>query len=293
MEQLAIACPNLQRLNLQDCYFCLDSLQGLQAIASHCHNLQGLNLIGILCVSKVEDQTRLWEILSNMKLTHLGVKCCVLTSKAANKEKLIYLYQKCWTIRGIQCEHCEDHSPTNKDMLSYFPSLNYCYLDLHPVSDQSSPTVLQDVISNCTELKVFYCNCLQLSLNLAHNNRNLQQLHIDSRCTDVPDHFMTSVSAHGGLIHVVMDVRRLTFEGIISLVRNSLKLITLDLCVEAKHLDVENFNASLKQMFWNRKLFTTGHYRMTDIDEFTDKVVLSKQGVDLLPLWKKPGNSYI
>ena len=98
LEQLAIACPNLQRLNLQDCYFCFDSLQGLQAIASHCHNLQGLNLLGILCVSKVEDQTRLWEILSNMKLTHLEVEYCVLRSKAANKEKLICLHQKCWTI---------------------------------------------------------------------------------------------------------------------------------------------------------------------------------------------------
>ncbi|XP_065893308.1 uncharacterized protein [Dysidea avara] len=54
LEQLAIACPNLQRLNLQDCHLCLKSLQGLQAIASHCHSLQGLNLLGI-CVLVVED----------------------------------------------------------------------------------------------------------------------------------------------------------------------------------------------------------------------------------------------
>ena len=117
LEQLAIACPNLQRLNLQDCYCCLESLQGLQAIASHCHNLQGLNLLGILCVSKVEDQTRLWEILSNMKLTHLGVKCCVLRSQAANKEKLICLYQKCWTIRGLQCSYCHPHPSEDEDSL--------------------------------------------------------------------------------------------------------------------------------------------------------------------------------
>ncbi|XP_065908136.1 uncharacterized protein [Dysidea avara] len=94
LEQLAIACPNLQRLDLKICDYCLESLQGLQAIASHCYNLQGLNLLGI-CVSKVEDQTRLWEILSNMKLTHLGVEYCILRLEVTNKEKLIYLYQKC------------------------------------------------------------------------------------------------------------------------------------------------------------------------------------------------------
>ena len=52
LEQLAIACPNLQRLNLKRCALSLKTLQGLQAIASHCHNLQGLNLLDI-CVSQV------------------------------------------------------------------------------------------------------------------------------------------------------------------------------------------------------------------------------------------------
>ena len=65
LEQLAIACPNLQRFNLQKCFCCLISLQGLQAIASHCHNLQGLNLLGIH-VSLVEDY--------NIK-THDSVSC--------------------------------------------------------------------------------------------------------------------------------------------------------------------------------------------------------------------------
>ena len=44
LEQLAIACPNLQRLNLNNSSFFLESLQGLQAIASHCHHLQGLDI---------------------------------------------------------------------------------------------------------------------------------------------------------------------------------------------------------------------------------------------------------
>ncbi|XP_065907093.1 uncharacterized protein [Dysidea avara] len=281
LEQLAIACPNLQRLNLQDCYYCLESLQGLQAIASHCHNLQGLNLLGI-CVSNVENQTRLWEILSNMKLTHLGVKCCVLTSKAANKERLICLYQKCWTIRGIQLHNvcdCENDFTNDDILLTYFPLLNYCY------SGHILPTI---VMNNCTELKVFYCVYFIRSLplpvlTLAHN---LQQLYIDSQNTDLPDHFMTSVSAHGGLVHVVMSVKSLTFEGITSLVRNSPKLITLYLRAYNVNGNVENFNASLKKMFYSRKLFSTGHYMLNNYEHVVH-AVLRGQGSDLLPLWDK------
>ena len=58
LEQLAIVCPNLQRLNLQHSFHCLNSLKGLQAIASHCHSLQGLNSLGIH-VSNVKDHNSL------------------------------------------------------------------------------------------------------------------------------------------------------------------------------------------------------------------------------------------
>ena len=149
LEQLAIACPNLQRINLQNCSYCLKDLQGLQAIASHCHKLQGLNLLG-MCFSLVEDHILLWEIFSNMKLTHLAMEHCVLRSKAANKVKLISLYKQCLTIRGIQCgDCCCGKYFTNKDMmmLSYFPSLNYCYVQYY----DGLSTIVQDVINNCKE----------------------------------------------------------------------------------------------------------------------------------------------
>jgi len=110
LEQLAIACPNLQRLNLNDCEHCLENLQGLQAIASHCHNLQGLNLLGIHA-SEDEDCIPLWEILSDMKLTHLAVQLCMNTRlEVTNKEKIISLFQKCLTITGIQLNVCSNFS---------------------------------------------------------------------------------------------------------------------------------------------------------------------------------------
>jgi len=75
-------------------------------------------------------------------------------------------------------------------------------------------------------------------MNLVH----CKQLYIDESYTIVPDEFMISVSAQGGLVHVVMIVRSSTAEGIISLIRNSPRLITLYFSAETIHcLSVEKF----------------------------------------------------
>ena len=259
LEQAALACPNLQIMNLQNCLQCLKSLQGLQAIASHCQNLQGLNLLSVH-VSLVEDHILFWEILRDMKLTHLAVDFSVLTSKAAKKEKLMWIYQKCWTIRAIQIGYCRRDDITNGYtlMLSYFPLLNYCYVSPH----LAPLTVIhvQDVINNCKELRCasfYYNHCYSLSLSVTHHY-NLQQLYIDSPHTDVPEDFMTSVSAHGGLVHVIMMVRSLTAEGITSLVMNSPKLIKL--CFNLNRsvvFIVMNCNTELRKKFRHRKLIYT------------------------------------
>ena len=178
LEQLGITCLNLQRLNLSDCSRCLQSLRGLQAIACNCHNLQGLNLLGIH-VSEIEDLVLLWEILSAMKLNHLAIRFCLLGSQAINKEKLISLYQKCQTIRGMQCDYCKFSMYENISMLSYFPSLNCCYFK----SSRVISSVVQDVVGNCKELKSAHFNLLKLreslSLTLTHG-QNLQQFCINS-----------------------------------------------------------------------------------------------------------------
>jgi len=70
---------------------------------------------------------------------------------------------------------------------------------------------------------------------------------------------MTSVSAHGGLMHVVMNVESLTAKWITSLVSNSPKLITLYLRARnitlKKAVSVETFNVMLKEMFYQRRLY--------------------------------------
>jgi len=211
---------------------------------------------------------------------------CVLTSKAADKKKLSNIYQRCWTINAIQyndCSHCKNISDEDV-MISCFPSLNYCYSELH-----KKPTcmhIVQDLINNCVKLKYFslLCSRFKLSLNLAHN-QNLQQLYISASHTEVPDEFMTSVSAYGGLVHVAMEIRSLTTEGITSLVKNSPKLITFYLSTATKRRwDVEIFNNTLKKMFCKRKLFTAGHYQLCTNVHFNTG--LWEQGTNVLPLWK-------
>jgi len=283
LEQLAIVFPNLQRLNLQYCSHCLENLKGLQAIAIHCQNLQGLNLLGIH-VSKVQDQILFWEILSDIKLTHLAVEACALKSKVSNQKMLNGLLQKCQTIRGVQCGYCCCEGLTNDDTLtlSYFPSLKYCYAELFC----KLPSIVKDVINNCKELRCVYFYQIYHSLSLGLiRNHNLEQLCIDSEDTDIPDVFLTSISAHGGLVHVVMRVRSLTFDGITSLVRNSPKLITLYLCVSFLDVKEENFNATLKKLFGNRRLFTAGLYNLMDFWRNGSREVLLEQGTDLIPLW--------
>jgi len=246
LEQLAITCPNIQGLNLQNCGDCLESLQGLQAVASQCHNLQGLNLLDIhrthnMLIVKIENHLLLWEILSSIMLIYLALEFCALKSEPANKERLIKLHQKCWTIRGIHCElkfNCGNITDEDITFLSYFPSLNYiCSTD----SPGLLPTIVNNVINNCKEIRCVFFHHVWLSLSLSSTyNHNLQQFYIYSQDTDVPDNFLTSVSAHGRLVHVSMRVRSLSIEGITSLVRNSPKLITLALYFRgAKDIDIE------------------------------------------------------
>ena len=230
LEQLAVTCLNLQRLNLYKSMYCLKSLQGLRAIATFCNNLQGLNLSGIP-VSEVEDQTQLWEILSDMKLTHLAIDFCVLLPSAENKQKLIVLFQKCTQLQALQCDnsHClicdSKFVDISISVLSQFKALMHYIIF---VGFYHSPITLQGVLTTCKELK--YLNYTTDNYNteklssLTHNN--LQQIRLKSISTVIPNSFMSTISSHGGLVHVVLCVRSVTSEGVTVVVSNSPNLLT-------------------------------------------------------------------
>ena len=296
LEQVAIACPNLQRLNLKQNVQCLRNIQGLHAITISCYNLQGLNLLGIP-VTKVENQTQLWEILSDMKLTHLAVELCVLLPSTRNKQSLIGSFQKCSNLQALEskslCSECTLRFVGNvTSVLSYFPSLIHCVLTVH---DHQYTNALQEVLNSCKKLKyLLYTDdhpirLLSLSLNLC-----LQQLFIASCNAEIPNAFLKVVSAHGGLVHVVLNVRSLTSDGIAILINDSPNLVTFHVIVNAAIHDnkgtmiaTEEIETRLKLTFSQRRVFTSGSYRVARAStKLEDHIEIERHcNTNLFSLW--------
>jgi len=125
LEQLAVACPNLQQLNSYDNVNCLKSLQGLRAIAT-CQKLKGLKIFGI-SVKDLENCVQLWEVLLTIEV------CCMLCSERSTQTKeIISLHQKCLQLKALEpyckCTKCDDTKQPL--LLSNFPSLNHCSTDI-------------------------------------------------------------------------------------------------------------------------------------------------------------------
>jgi len=276
LEEVAIACPNLQQLVLARCTSCLKSLHGLRAIAKHCYNLQGLNILSI-AVIHVEDQVELWEILSNLKLTHLVANYCLISPCAAvadrDKEKMICFYQKCSHLVAIEsstsinCKGCRFLVDEDLLVLREFPSLRYLKL--------FNFKSVEGIITDCKEVKCFVIHSTILNIGSVSFsyacNRNLQQLCIVSRNSVVYDDFMSSVSAHGGLVHLFLSVYSVSVVGITALIENSPKLITCYSVLELRHKNTEEtatltneefmeFERTLKQKYRNRKVLNTGGF---------------------------------
>ena len=277
LEQLAIACPNLMWLNLRYNMECLQSLQGLEVIARCCKKLQGLNL-WYVPLRNIQSQVKLWDILSSMKLTQLGVELCTLkplVERDANK--LIRNFQKCSNLQGLEayaaheCMDCGDIDDERPFLLSHFPSLEWCRLS------SIQPQSAQEVITTCQGLKFFRCNCIQyLTLSLAHNS-NLEQLCIGSEDTDLNITFLDTVSAHGELKHVLLSFNSVPSEGITILIENSPKLITCLIFMYTKVYDsqgtkvnLKGFKVTLKEKFPHRKLFTCGSLRLVQGNTILD-----------------------
>ena len=155
LEQIAITCPNVQRLSLRSSKKCLRSLQGLRSVASYCSNLQGLNLIGI---TEVEDRAQFWEVLSGMKLTHLALELCVAEPTTGDEKiKVIELHQKLISLLAIElvsgwyCNICSGLRKKECIVAANFPFIEFCKIsDILPVA-------MQGIINNSEKLK--YLNC--------------------------------------------------------------------------------------------------------------------------------------
>ena len=223
LEQIAIACPNLQWLNLHNCYNSLQSLKGLQSIINMCKNLQGLNIAGILLV-QVESYTLLWQVISSIdKLTHLTLSSYLLmVPDDVCTERMVTIFKNCLNLQALEIVYGRiDGGPL---LLSSSPSLTYCKLSYDDTN------TFQNTMAACKNLKYFcYHNYARVaSLVPPSCACKLQQLCIESKFTDIPDSFiiMDMISSHGGLEHMILSVRSITIRGIHTVINNSPNLMS-------------------------------------------------------------------
>ena len=149
LEQLSIACPNLQRLDLSRNSNCLNNLQGLHSLAENCKSLQALNLIDVHVHDCEYDCVRLWEILCTMHLTQLAIEACTIhicdgrnavTSAAGDcsvqikRQKLNHMFQTYSSLqvlevgtqsRELYFRSCHNPSDQELSLLTDFPSITY------------------------------------------------------------------------------------------------------------------------------------------------------------------------
>ena len=285
LEQLAILCPNLERLNLGKAQNCLQSLQGLHANVDTCQNLQGLNLVGI-SVSSVKSYLLLWELLSSIKkLTYLAIDLCMLIQSSncdsADKEKLIGMLRNCVSLKALEiihntfCEECQNVPSVNDLLFSHFPSLVYVRL-----SQARCTTALKYTITNCHRLKYLYyetnvCSDSEAHVTLPSSSScyYLQQLCIKS-FINLSTPSVHVLSAHGELEQVALYVKLITTSAITTLISNSPNLMLLyivtsePLCDEnGVSLDWEDrnkYNDTVSKTFSYHKLLTTGDFILTE-----------------------------
>ena len=291
LEQIAIACPNLQWINLKGCDNCLRSLKGLQSIVNNCQNLQGLNIADIP-VMDVESYVLLWRLISRMtKLTHLTISLCLLiVPDHVRTERMINFFQRCHNLQALEiqyglCREC-DTRLIDDLLLSHFPSLIYCNLECN------NSHVLHHIMTTCKKLKYLsysnYVDALPFPLSCVCQ---LQQLCIESRYSNVPDYFMNTISSHGGLEHVILCVESITVNGIYTIIRNSPNLVSFcafikhSLCKNGRKLKSKDFKPKAKKEFCHHKLFRVAIGNPYFFRHRND--VLTELNTDLSSLWSE------
>ena len=185
----------------------------------------------------------------------------------------------------LSCLRCKSYDDKHAVLLSHFPSLTCCLLNAVPY--QYSAT-MKNIVTNCKGLKYLRC-CYSKTVGirapptLMVSSCNLQQLLIHSTYSHVSDSFMNTISAHGGLVHVLLHVSFISQEGMATLIMNSSNLLTFRVAVRVilqqdpellfkglaaklPRLSHDDVKTELKKRFSCKKLF---HIDGFDIEERT------------------------
>ena len=157
LEQLSIACPNVEQLSLRGNRSCLESLQGLRNIVDHCHKLQAVNLEDVHA-TKIQNCMYLWKVLSEIKMLNcLRIEMCTMKGfigiDASSQHSFVHLAVKFECLKQLELMHNYHSQPicvpygdelqhAYPVLLSHFPSLVCCF------AWTETPTVIMDLSQN-------------------------------------------------------------------------------------------------------------------------------------------------
>ena len=315
LEQLSIACPNLQRLDLSHNSKCLSNLQGLHSLANNCKSLQGLNLWYIHKIDCEYSCMQLWEVLCTIRLIYLAIEDWMIivcdnrdaevpTSSsqgcnvAAKQQKLIQMFQSYTSLKVLEVGSSIRHeylysnlSDHDLSLVSYFPSITsyrLCNVYVH-----CCHTLKQ--IFSCNYLRCLYLSSLQgiLLPSLEDYCSSLRQLCIYTRDTSPTETFIDALCGHGGLEHVILSVKSLTTKSISSSIEKSPNLMTFHVILHTKVFskgELIPLLATIKTKFSKRKLFNGGNFDLRqDVYVNVDNNSLLND-TDLLSIWDGNNN---
>ena len=312
LEQLSIACPNLQRLDLSHNSKCLSNLQGLQSLANNCKSLQELNLWRVHEMDCEYSCLQLWEVLCTMCLIQLAIEVWMINvhdkrnpevpissqdcSVAAKLQRLIEMFQNYTSLKVLEvsgtcgdgsCSILSDHELS---VASYFPSItSYRLCNLPCTCVDRCHTIKQ--IFSCK-----YLRCLYLSLSfgivlpsLEGHCSSLKQLYIHSGDLAPTETFIDSLC---GLEHVILSVKALTAKSINSIIEKSPNLITCHIILHTEVFvkgELIPLLALIKTKFSKRRLFNGGNFVLRQGIYVVD-YNSSLSGTELLSIWDGNNN---
>ena len=290
LEQLSIACPNLQRLDLCGNSECLSDLQGLHSLSSNCKNMQGLNLHQIHEDKSECDRLQLWEILCIMRLTELSIEGWMINVHVAEQQqKLMSIFQKYSSLQVLEMNGFGSQNKlSNNELLlvSCFPSITSYRINDLP-SDNISNTL--KCIFDCQYLQCLYLsqgfNGGMLSLSLEGHCSSLQQLYIDSKDAAPTEAFIDALCSHGRLEHVILCVKSLTARSIINVIEQSSNLMIFCTVLYSRpftETQIDKLVSSIETNFSKRRLFNGGTFYLTQYPmDYTPLMFSTK----LLSVW--------
>ena len=317
LEQLSIACPNLQTLDLSFNSDCLGNLQGLQSLANNCKGLLGLSLKGVHILNCEYSCIELWEILCTLNLTQLAIESCMIkisdgsnakpssvvslageSSKAVMQQKLNQMAQRYSSLKILEVgeeakymhpfmQPCYNISDNELSVITSFPSIT-CYRLCNLPSNNCYHT-LKQIFSQRYLKRLFLCKTSLgiLSLSIEGHCPSLQELCIHSAETVPTETFIDALCGHVGLECVTFHVKSLSARSIENMIERLSNLVTFHIFLYSRAFlksHLKQLKSAITTKFSNRRLFNGGNF---DVQVFCR--VPSKNSIeynrDLLSVW--------